>query len=259
MEIICYSCGRGEKPENTIEGIRHCQSVNPEWRIEMDVQITSDKKLVLFHDYNTRRTTGEEKLINELSLKELRMLNAGYNFESHGGFIYRSTPIRVPELKTVFETFPEAKFLLDIHTNDIEVVELLIELINLKFSRGDFVIASEYDVIINELKRKQPDWIYGVAEKEAKKLLYSSFILLDSLFPIKSDILMLPKQYGKINVLSKRIINHAKNRNKKIWAWLYEGDVVKTVSSKKEMDELRIIGVDGIFTGFPSRLFSELH
>ena len=80
MTIICYSCGRGENPENTIKGIKHCQEINPNWRIEMDIQITSDDQLVLFHDYETKRTTGEDKLINELSLAEVKQLNAGYHF-----------------------------------------------------------------------------------------------------------------------------------------------------------------------------------
>ena len=75
MTIICYSCGRGENPENTLKGIKHCQTINPEWRIEMDVQMTADEQLVLFHDYNTKRTTGVNKLINELSLEEVKELN----------------------------------------------------------------------------------------------------------------------------------------------------------------------------------------
>ena len=258
MEIICYSCGRGENPENTIEGIRHCQNINSDWRIEMDIQITADEQLVLFHDYQTKRTTGEDKLINELNLQEVGELNAGYNFEKQGNKIYRSTSVKVPELKEVFEMFPKAKLLLDIHTNNPKVVDILIKLINLKFTTGDFIIVSEYDDIIKKMKSKQPNWLYGVAEKEAKKLLYSSFIFLDDLFPIKSDILMLPKQYGKINVLSKRVINHAKKRNKKIWAWVYEGECVKTITSKKELQEFIKMGIDGIFTGYPEKLSLEL-
>ena len=84
MDIICYSCGRGENPENTIEAIAHCQRVNPQWRIEMDIQMTSDNHLVLFHDYETKRTTGVEKQINNLTLNEVKELNAGYNYKLHG-------------------------------------------------------------------------------------------------------------------------------------------------------------------------------
>ena len=258
MTIICYSCGRGENPENTIKGIKHCQAVNRDWRIEMDVQITADEQLVLFHDYETKRTTGEDKLINELSLKEVKALNAGYNFKEQEKYSYRSAPVKVPALREVFNQFPKAKLLLDIHTNNPKVVKILLDLIDADFREGDFIIVSEYDEIINKLRIERPNWRYGVPAKAAKKLLYSSFLYLDGLFPIKSDILMLPKMYGKINVLSKRVINHAKKRKKKIWAWMYEGEYVTTVNSKIEMEELGKVGIDGIYTEYPEKLLNEI-
>lgn len=64
---------------------------------------------------------------------------------------------------------------------------------------------------------------------------------------------MLPKKYGNINVLSKRVIHHAKHRNKQIWTWMYEGEYVQTIESKKQMEELVEIGIDVIFTGFPQK------
>ncbi len=258
MDIICYSCGRGENPENTIKGIEHCLTVNPNWRIEMDVQISADEHLVLFHDYGTKRTTGQDKRINELKLKEIKEMNAGYNFKNNGNYPYRLSPIRIPELIEVFKKFPKAKLLLDIHTNHPKVVAILIQLIETEFKGGDFIIGSEYDEIIKLLKSERSNWKYGVPEKEAKKMLYSSFLYLDGLFPIQSDILMLPKKYGNINVLSKRVINHAKKRQIPIWAWMYEGKYVKTVESKKEMEVLNKMGIEGIFTEYPEKFFNEL-
>ena len=171
---------------------------------------------------------------------------------------YRSAPILVPELAEVFRTFPSAKLLLDIHTNNPKVVDALINLIDKEFKNGDFIIVSAYDDIIIKIKRKKPKWTFGVPQNEAKKMLYSSFLFLDSFFPIKSDILMLPKQYGKINVLTSQVLKHASKRNKPIWAWMYEGDHVKTVETKSEMESLHKIGVQGIFTEFPEKLFQQI-
>jgi len=258
LEIICYSCGRGENPENTLIGIQHCYSINSNWRIEMDVQITADEKLVLFHDKHTERTTGENKVISHLTLDEVAKLNAGYNFKINDTYEYRSTPIRIPELKNVFKEFPHAKLLLDVHSNNPKIVKILINLIDSEFREGDFVIASEYDEIIAQLKRLRPNWIYGVPVKEAKKMLYSSFLRLDHFFPIKRDILMLPKIFGKIEVLNKRVIKHAKSRNKLIWAWMYEGEEVKTVNSIIEIENLKKLGVDGIFTDYPEKISNAI-
>lgn len=259
MEVICYSCGRGENPENTLEGIRHCQSINSNWRIEMDLQLTADNEIVLFHDYQTLRTTGKDSRVNELTLAEVRKLNAGYSFKGSNQHIDRSTHFKISLLKDVFEEFPHAKLLLDIHTDDPQIVEIFIDLIESTFINGDFIVVSEYDSIIRKLKKERPNWRYGVPANEAKKMLYSSFIYMDWMFPIKSNILMLPKKYGRINVLSKRVINHAKKRNRPIWAWMYEGECVRTVESKKEMEELESIGVDGIFTEYPEKLLNEIY
>lgn len=263
MEIICYSCGRGENPENSLEGIRHCQSVNDQWRIEMDIQITSDNKLILFHDYQTTRTTGETLQIKELTLKEIKELNAGFTFKVGEEYPYRNSPVRIPELKEVFKEFPKAKLLLDLHTNDFKVVEVFIELIETEFKNGDFIVVSEYDEIIKELRNKKPNWTFGVPANEAKRMLYSSFLYLDDLFPIKSDILMLPKKYGNIEVLSKRVVHHAKKRNKKLWAWIYESKDLdptkfKAVETSGELQKLKKLGISGVFTEYPKKLSNEI-
>ena len=68
----------------------------------------------------------------------------------------------------------------------------------------------------------------------------------------------LAKRYGKINVLRERVVNHAKKRNKKIWAWMYEGEEVRTVNSIDEIEKFRELGVDGIFTDYPEKLSRSL-
>lgn len=258
MKVICYSCGRGENPENTLIGVRHCHSINSDWRIEMDVQITADEKLVLFHDKNTQRTTGENIIISDFKLDKVKELNAGYNFKINGTYKYRSAPIRIPELIDVFKEFPKAKLLLDIHSNNPKIVKILIKLIDAEFHEGDFIVVSEYDEIISRFKHLKPNWTYGVPAKEAKKMLYSSFLHLDNFFPIKRDILMLPKRFGNINVLNKRVIKHAKTRNKPIWAWMYEGEEVITVNSIDEIEKLQELGIDGIFTDYPEKLSKSI-
>lgn len=258
MDIVCYSCGRGEKPENTIEGIRHCQKINPDWRIEMDIQLTKDGHLVLFHDFNTKKITGQNKQINELELSSVKELNPGYNFKVRDNFPYRDNPIKIPTLSEVCTQFPKAKLLLDIHTNDLTSTDKVIEIIELKSIQDQVIIVSEYDEVLDDIKKKRPNWKYGAAEKEAKKTVYSSFLFLDNLFPIQSDILMIPVKYWNFKVLNSRIISHIKKRNKEIWVWRKEGKKVETIDTIEEYCKYKQKGIDGIFTEFPSKLNSEL-
>lgn len=257
MDVICYSCGKGENPENTIEGIKHCQSVNSTWRIEMDVQLTKDNELVLFHDYDLERITGQKGRIDELDYGSLEKLNAAYNYKEDGRLIYRDFPLKIPKLETVFKQFKYAKLLLDIHTNKPEVVDIIIELIERYHMSSEVILVSEYDTIVKDLKAKRPKWVYGVPATQAKRMVYSSFVYMDNYFPIQEDILMLPKKKGIIPVLTKRVVNHAKNRGKKLWAWMLEGPVVKTINSRKELNEMRALGADGVFTECPNKLHLE--
>lgn len=253
LEIICYACGRGESPENTFEGIAHCQSVNPDWRIEMDIQITRDGHLVLFHDYNMERITGQNVEIKDLTLVEVQQLNAGYHFQKDGAYPYRDSSLLIPTVEDVFARYPDARLMLDVHADDPRAIEKLISLID-QYGRHQDIIVSHYDEVIAAFRERKPRWTYGVPAGEAKKMLYSSFLYLDGLFPIKSDILMLPQQFGKINVLSSRVINHAKKRNKRLYAWMYEGDTVKNIETLSDLETMSSLGVDGVFVDRPSEL-----
>lgn len=258
MEIICYSCGRGENPENTIEGIKNCQKVNPNWRIEMDLQMTKDGQIVLFHDYETERTTGVKSKIQELDLGSVKKLNSGYNFKVDTDFPYRNNPIVIPTLEDVCKTFPKAKLLLDIHTNNLTAIDKIIEIIERNGMEKQIIMVSHYDQVLAEFKAKRPNWDYGAATKEVKNMIYSSFLFLDNFFPIKSNILMLPVKFGNLKLLTKRVINHVKTRDKRLWVWISEGKEVITVNSEKDLNELKKIGADGIFTEFPAKLNKEI-
>lgn len=258
MNIVCYRCGGGENPENTFLGIEHCQKVNDDWPIEMDLQMTKDGEIVLFHDKNTKRISGIDKNIEEMDFIELKSLNMGYNFQRNGAYIFRERPVEIPLLKDVFKQYPKVKFVLDVHTEKKEIVEKIISMVESNNIANQITIVSGYDDIIKLFKKQKPEWKYAAATNEAKRLIYSSFVLLDSLFPLQSDYLMIPLKYGKIKVLTKRIVHHVKRRNKDIWAWMYEGEEVKTVETVAEATALFNIGANSVFTDFPKKLSDEI-
>ncbi|MEE9373065.1 MAG: hypothetical protein V3V00_08430 [Saprospiraceae bacterium] len=113
--------------------------------------------------------------------------------------------------------------------------------------------------MIKEIKKKRTLWPYGEATQEVKNLLFSSFLRIDMfLFPLKSDILVIPVKHGKVDTLTDRIIKHVKKRNKKLRVWMYEGKYVETIETKSQYEVLKTRGVDGVFTDCPERLFRDL-
>jgi hypothetical protein len=59
-------------PENSIIAFK--EALNNKLNIELDVQLTKDNILIVFHDNNLKRMTGIDKNINELTYNELRNL-----------------------------------------------------------------------------------------------------------------------------------------------------------------------------------------
>jgi len=257
MEVICYACGRGEYPENTLEAIAHCQRIEKDWRIEMDLQMTKDGEIILFHDDNLNRTTDLKMEVRDVPLHYIQQLNAGYNFLKDHKYPYRESRITIPTLREVFREFPNAKFLLDVHTNNQKAVSKIIQLVEQASMQDNIVVASKYDIILNKFRQKRNDWIYGAATKEVKNMVFSSFLYLDGLFPLKSNVLMIPVTFNGMKLLNPRVLEHVKRRNKRIWVWLHEGKEVITVNSQNQFLKLERMGVDGIFTEYPEKLAKE--
>ena len=62
-------------PENSMDAFIRCVEKNIP--IELDVHLTKDKKVVVFHDYNLFRMTGLNKNIEDCTYDELKELNLG--------------------------------------------------------------------------------------------------------------------------------------------------------------------------------------
>ena len=83
-------------PENTLSSFAACLELR--MGIELDIRTTSDGHLVVIHDDNLRRTTnGPSKSIRNISLADVKRLDAGSWFD----IAYRNE--RVPTLEETFD------------------------------------------------------------------------------------------------------------------------------------------------------------
>ena len=76
VELIAHRGGKVDTPENTLAAFQHAIDVGVDW-IEMDVQRTHDGALVVIHDETVDRTTDGTGMVGELTLEEIRTLDAG--------------------------------------------------------------------------------------------------------------------------------------------------------------------------------------
>lgn len=147
-------------PENSLPAF--IKAVENNLGIELDVQLTADNKLVVFHDESLKRMTGVDKILNKCTyeeLKKLKLLNTNHIIPLLSDVLKvlkKDTPL-VVEIKT------EGRY--------IENTKLTIEL--LKSYDGLYNIESFNPLIVKYLKENEPHIIRG-------QLAYNSLIDNDS-------------------------------------------------------------------------------
>jgi len=99
--IIAHRGASGYYPENTLRSFLGAIELGATC-VEMDIQPTLDKKLVLFHDRTMERIVGIPKKIHELSWQEILQYDVGrWKSPSFEG-------LRVPLLKEVLKNLPRS-------------------------------------------------------------------------------------------------------------------------------------------------------
>lgn len=79
---VILSAHRGDRlkyPENTLPAFSAALDFGVDM-IETDIRMTKDNELVIIHDRSALRTTGVDKNIDEMTLDEVKKINAGFSF-----------------------------------------------------------------------------------------------------------------------------------------------------------------------------------
>ena len=79
VERVAHRGGSALAPENTLAAFRHALTL-PIDAIELDVQMSRDGQLIVFHDYTVEKLTNGEGNILDLDFAYLRGLNAAAHF-----------------------------------------------------------------------------------------------------------------------------------------------------------------------------------
>ena len=96
MLVIAHRGASGHAPENTLAAFKRATALGATF-IETDLQLSRDARFVAIHDDTVNRTTNGQGKVHDLSLAELRKLDAGSWFGSE------FTGERIPTLEEILE------------------------------------------------------------------------------------------------------------------------------------------------------------
>lgn len=102
VEIIGHRGASYDAPENTLESIQLGWKQHAD-AVELDIMLSSDGKIVVIHDKDTKRLAGVDKPVVEQSFAELRKLDVGKWKDA------RWEGTRIPLFSDVLATIPKGK------------------------------------------------------------------------------------------------------------------------------------------------------
>ena len=171
-------------PENSIASFKRALKYN--YSIELDIQLTKDNILVVFHDSNLKRMTGIDKLIEDTNYEEIKTLKL------------LNTNEYIPTLDEVLNLI-DNKVLLDIEVKKTKRIKEITNILKDKLSNySNFVLKSFDPRIVRSLK-KNINTEVGYLIDYKNKILYSDLIIKYS----KADFLSISKKLLKLKKFQK--------------------------------------------------------
>jgi glycerophosphoryl diester phosphodiesterase len=100
--------------ENTLSAVTAAMQSGTCNGTEIDIFLTKDNQLVLFHDEDFKRLTGDDHCIYDMTWPELQALTIKQDIETEGGLIHYPQTERIPLLSEVLEVVKGTDFILNI-------------------------------------------------------------------------------------------------------------------------------------------------
>lgn len=255
--VIAHRGGGSLAPENTLVAFEKARSLGVEV-LELDLQMTKDGHLVVFHDETLERTTNGEGRVTELTLSELRRFDAAYTFRDiRGRYIYRDQGIKIPTLEEVFQQFGDLRLIIDIKDVDYsqhehELEQTLWDLIERYNMQEKVLVYSFSEEVIRRFDMyAQGQVALGAPNEEVTRFVFFHKLFLNRLYRPQSDTFLVQPQVTIFNLKDKKLIDGAEQLNMQLFYW--------TIDQEQEMRQLLERGAHGIVTNRPDLLLRVIH
>lgn len=249
--VIAHQGGDGLWPSNTLFAMEQATEMGVDV-LEMDIHSSADGVIVVMHDETVNRTTNGSGRINEMTLAELKELDAGFNWSNDDGqtFPYRGQGITVPTLEEIFVQFPDYWMVIEIKQTEPSIAGLFCQLIREHNMEEKVLVGSFNQDALNEFREFCPEIATSAGESEVITFFVLSKLFLENIYTPEALALQIPETRNGLTVLTKRFISAAKNRDMEVQVW--------TIDEQEDQKRILEMGVDGIITDRPDRLMELL-
>jgi glycerophosphoryl diester phosphodiesterase len=239
--VIAHRGASAYAPENTLSAIQKAVDLGAD-AVEIDVRMTKDGELVAIHDKSVSRTTNGKGAVNEYTLSEIKMLDAGSWFDES----FKNE--KIPTLDEVLSIIDSSLTLIieikDDSRNLSRMIDKVIRTVRKNSPQKKIILKSFNTKVLERIRRFAPEiqliYVYGI------RIPFLNFsigtgISFQDLFTLNVDYLQ-PHSL----LLSQDFVREAQANGYKIIAWDVDGE--------NKMKRMIRIGVDAIETGYPDLL-----
>ena len=273
---IAHQGGEDEFPSNTFFAYKNALAIGADM-LEMDVNITKDRKVVVMHDTHLGRMGRPDEKVNEHTLKELRQLDAAYTWPEYRGIAtgerpppegFRRSDFRIPTLNQVLKAYPDVLMNIEIKgaapdhveaatwaqqtaagkptalDNAVQVAKVLNR--HLATRRGKTIVVSFADSAIEVFRSRAPEIDVAKGLETTAAFWATTQGPLPGLPELRHVAVQPPMEFQGLTVITEDFIADAHANGIAVHPW--------TINEEADMRQLLDWGADGIMTDRPSLL-----
>lgn len=246
--LVAHRGGSALAPENTFPAFDRAAALGAD-ALEIDVRLTLDGAVVVFHDEDTERLTGEPGTIEARKLAEVEALDAAHAFSPNSGasFPLRGRGVKVPTFAATLAHHPTMRLNVDAKTEDPALAEALARDVRAAGALDRVCLGSFFDAQADRLGKLLPGVCRYLPQGAATcHVLAAKSGATGGGCPVGYELADLPHHLSGMTVVDARVVAYFHGRGIPVHVW--------TVDDEREMRELLALGVDGIVTDRPDVL-----
>lgn len=237
MRIIGHRGARGEAPENTLGGFQYIQNMGIR-AVEFDVRQLEDNTLIIIHDDDFIRTSGQQKHVYECRSEDLSAYNHAVTWSEWNNV--EATPL-LNQTLTLIQDFEHIEVEVKSVKNQAEAEKITLAL-------EQQLQGFEHSAIITSFDPKIHQALKSNHSKFKRGLLIETDIQYQA---IEQALALECCQIGWMNQLaSDEIIKATQKALLNISVW--------TVNDLERAKHLRDLGIQGLITDYPKMMMQHL-
>ncbi|AWF81880.1 hypothetical protein BTJ40_14180 [Microbulbifer sp. A4B17] len=247
IDILAHRGASGEYPQGTSLAFDMALDQGADI-LELDIHLSKDHFIIINHDADLKDNVGISDKIEDLTIGEIKTMDAGYVFTLDNGetYPYRNQGLALLTLNELFERYPNALFNIEIKPNDKLLSETLWQVIVDYRMEQQVTVASQHNRAMNhfrDISQGKVRTSATIGELVEASLAWSSGF--GWAFNPDFDVAQLP-----YSITTKPYVRFFQSKGVAVDLW--------TVNDMDDIKRSISLGVDGIIGDYPGRIYQAL-